>query len=379
MAREFTVNIPDELWVDSWEDGLTATYTYPGPDSIWLEIDHTSKQLYNVSVTKPDQEYIDAVNENSSNVQIEEFVVNYKKVEGKFIHQTGKYTLEEQQEEAIVELLGLYTADRLDKVKDGKLISLLKRLLKEMKAYMKELFTGRVDVNRVISEEVTYTDEQGNPCASKGLASLFQKGGEWFIVDDYKDIPKHSDGGKDIKIKETKVEVEKNEIRIENDYGDVAIIPSKYREEIKEAINSKCNNCIDGIVSTLPSMEDYAGDGTVFPFFKYRKFKNSLPDNLRNTKERDYAMRYYWRHQGKPTDFKEALERDKPMFTLEDDNLYHAPSVESNTLRFLKPKDHPTVQYELDWYNSEDGREFRSNHKLDTSGRFYKYIPINNK
>ena len=52
---------------------------------------------------------------------------------------TEKYTLEEQQEEALVELLGLYTAGRLNKVKDGKLISLLKRLLKEMKAFMKQL------------------------------------------------------------------------------------------------------------------------------------------------------------------------------------------------------------------------------------------------
>lgn len=50
-----------------------------------------------------------------------------------------KYSLEEQQEEAIVELLGLYTAGKLDNVKDGKLISLLKRLLKEMKAFMKQL------------------------------------------------------------------------------------------------------------------------------------------------------------------------------------------------------------------------------------------------
>ena len=50
-----------------------------------------------------------------------------------------RYTLEEQQEEAIVELLGLYTADRLDKVKEGKLISLLKRFLKGIKAFMKQL------------------------------------------------------------------------------------------------------------------------------------------------------------------------------------------------------------------------------------------------
>lgn len=56
---------------------------------------------------------------------------------------TTYYSLEEQQEEAIVELLGLYTADRLDKVKDGKLISLLKRLLKEMKAFMRQLFNQK--------------------------------------------------------------------------------------------------------------------------------------------------------------------------------------------------------------------------------------------
>tara|TARA_R110000796_G_scaffold43634_3_gene107181 strand:- start:25831 stop:41877 length:16047 start_codon:yes stop_codon:yes gene_type:complete len=53
------------------------------------------------------------------------------------------YTLEEQQEEAIVELLGLMTAEKLDNVKDGKLISLLKRLLKEMKSYMKSLFAAK--------------------------------------------------------------------------------------------------------------------------------------------------------------------------------------------------------------------------------------------
>jgi hypothetical protein len=52
---------------------------------------------------------------------------------------TQQYTLEEQQEEAIVELLGMMTANRLNAVKDGKLISLLKRLLKEMKAFIRQL------------------------------------------------------------------------------------------------------------------------------------------------------------------------------------------------------------------------------------------------
>jgi len=53
--------------------------------------------------------------------------------------QTTYYTLEEQQEEAIVELLGMMTAEKLDGVKDGKLISLLKRLLKEMKQFVRSL------------------------------------------------------------------------------------------------------------------------------------------------------------------------------------------------------------------------------------------------
>jgi len=60
------------------------------------------------------------------------------------------YTFEEQQEEAVVELLGLMTAERLDAVKDGKLISLLKRLLKEIKAFIKDLLRQReVEVDKL--------------------------------------------------------------------------------------------------------------------------------------------------------------------------------------------------------------------------------------
>jgi len=61
-----------------------------------------------------------------------------------------KYTLEEQQEEAIVELLGLMTAEKLDNVKDGKLISLLKRLLKEMKQFIRSLINQKeVEIDKL--------------------------------------------------------------------------------------------------------------------------------------------------------------------------------------------------------------------------------------
>ncbi len=212
--------------------------------------------------------------------------------------------------------------------------------------------------------------------AKDGISTLFDKGGKWEIVTDFKNAPTHKSGGKDISIQGKKVEVEKNELRIENDFGDVAVIPSKYRIEVQDAIKSNCHSCIDGIVESLPKMKDYAGDGTVFPFFgRYKRFKNSLPDNLKNTPENEYAMRYYWKHSNKPKSFDEAINREQPMFTMEDDGYYHAPSVEPNTLRFLKPKNHPTLQYELDWYNSDnpDAVDFKSKYDLDTSGKFYRY------
>ena len=235
-------------------------------------------------------------------------------------------------------------------------------------------------INQLVQENKLEKDCTGGSKlkAEDGIATLFEKGGKWEIVTDFKNAPTHKSGGKDIYIQGKKVEVEKNELRIENDFGDVAVIPSKYRVEVEDAIKFNCYSCIDGIVEELPKMKDYAGDGTVFPFFgRYKRFKNSLPNNLKNTPEYDYAMRYYWKHNNKPKSFDESINRERPMFTMEDDGYYHAPSVEPNTLRFLKPKNHPTLQYELDWYNSDnpDAVDFRSKYNLDTSDKFYKYVP----
>ena len=68
------------------------------------------------------------------------------------------YSLEEQQEEAIVELLGLMTAEKLDNVKDGKLISLLKRLLKEMKQFIRSLINQKeVEIDK-LPDNMTLND-----------------------------------------------------------------------------------------------------------------------------------------------------------------------------------------------------------------------------
>ena len=67
-----------------------------------------------------------------------------------YLKLNDKYTLEEQQEEAIVELMSLMVAEKLDAVKDGKLISLLKRLLKEIKAFVRSLLSQReVEIDKL--------------------------------------------------------------------------------------------------------------------------------------------------------------------------------------------------------------------------------------
>lgn len=62
-------------------------------------------------------------------------------------------------------------------------------------------------------------------------------------------------------------------------------------------------------------------------------------------------------------------------------NDYHLPSVaydeKTDTYTFLKRNGHPTLNYELDWYNSgsPDAQEFRERYKLDTLSQPWRYIP----
>lgn len=69
-----------------------------------------------------------------------------------------------------------------------------------------------------------------------------------------------------------KVEAEGGELVLRNSYGDIAIIPAKYKLEVEDMVNGKCYRCIDNLVSTLPSLSNYAQDGTII--------KNSINNGL---------------------------------------------------------------------------------------------------
>lgn len=57
------------------------------------------------------------------------------------------------------------------------------------------------------------------------------------------------------------------------------------------------------------------------------------------------------------------------------DKSGHLPTVDNQTGQFLKAKGHPTLQLELDWYNSPEAADFRSKNIIDSSGKFFKYVP----
>lgn len=129
----------------------------------------------------------------------------------------------------------------------------------------------------------------------------------------------------------------------------------------------------------------------------YLIFKETLPKNLRLTPEKDYHMYDYWKLSGEPKNFREG--KRKGMFGWDwSDWRWHAGSIaeDRNTgiYHFMKPKHHPTVKYELDWFTKglktlEGGEQvpvegkdkkfwedFTSKYQLDSTGVDYRYVPI---
>lgn len=71
MEKSFTINVPDELWVDSWENNTTATYTYNGPETIYVLVDKATHSISTVAESADDleatTEYQEVVAVNANN------------------------------------------------------------------------------------------------------------------------------------------------------------------------------------------------------------------------------------------------------------------------------------------------------------------------
>ena len=111
---------------------------------------------------------------------------------------------------------------------------------------------------------------------------------------------------------------------------------------------------------------------------KFETFRKTLPKPLQDTVY--YRLETLWNLGGKPQNFESA----KKLGLFEDvGGEYHAPSVirdsKLDEYIFLKVPSHPSVGKELDWYNSADEEEFRSNYDLNKSGDIWKYVPKKGK
>lgn len=100
------------------------------------------------------------------------------------------------------------------------------------------------------------------------------------------------------------IEVEGGEIAIRNSHGDLAIIPKDKRDWVKQKLSEGCHSCIDKLVETLPVMEDYAQDGSLYseyltpdsPTKKHPLDPNpdgSLPSYFKGSKENPIELDEY--------------------------------------------------------------------------------------
>ena len=93
-----------------------------------------------------------------------------------YLNLNDKYTLEEQQEEAIVTLLGMMAADKLDKIKDATLISKLKELWKQISDFVRQL---------LLQDEIRI-DELPITTTLNDLAEIMAYGNNKIILPGYK-------------------------------------------------------------------------------------------------------------------------------------------------------------------------------------------------
>ena len=95
--------------------------------------------------------------------------------------------------------------------------------------------------------------------------------------------------------------------------------------------------------------------------------------------KRKYVVKWSKGSNGsKGRDYKER-QAARVNRRLGDDGSGHGASVNPFTNKFLKSRNHPTVQKELDFYNSPQGADFKRDYELKTTNalgrprKFFKY------
>lgn len=97
----------------------------------------------------------------------------------------------------------------------------------------------------------------------------------------------------------------------------------------------------------------------------FEEYYQSLPAYKNDTTNYDLRTAYQYF----------PYEEMKQFATMPEKHLSSVVELPDGSYRFLKSKNHPSLQQEIDWYNSNEAKEFRNNYTLDTSGEYYRYVP----
>ena len=108
---------------------------------------------------------------------------------------------------------------------------------------------------------------------------------------------------------------------------------------------------------------------------QYQAWLSSVPESRRN--DPNYDLRGAWEHLPKNEleDWRTATDEEHAEGKKHLRSVYY--DADSDEYRFLKSKDHESLNKELDWYNSneKDAVEFRDQgYTIDKSGNYYKYV-----
>jgi hypothetical protein len=78
MSKTFTVQVPDQLWVDIWDTNKTESYTYSGPDTLYVLVSSENNEVIEWSlepIPSPENAIVVTVDAtNSDNLPIAHYL-----------------------------------------------------------------------------------------------------------------------------------------------------------------------------------------------------------------------------------------------------------------------------------------------------------------
>lgn len=169
---------------------------------------------------------------------------------------------------------------------------------------------------------------------------------------------------------------ESNRILHKTKPTEILLVDYEPIEEFKEGGVIEQNYSEIQLVPIEEEIEEFK-DGGKTPEFTFEQWYKTIPEDRNDTTSYNLRRAFElapkeeleaWRTSS-IDDLKNGKNHLRSVYLNPDTGIYE----------FMKSKNHPTLRYELEWYNSDDPKaiQFRQDYDLDTSEEYYKYIPKN--